>query len=333
MPAVGALAHIGVLRGADQHAGVIALGRRGALVAQSLVQLLHGFHAHHDAGHGRARERVADALHRCERHPEGRRIGRKQPPACIALHHRDGGTGRLGPSVQAGTYRLDAVAGHVLVVAEQVIQVLRGGHHVESRVEREHDDLDLRLVHREQRHLGVVGGKADVANAALGQKLAHVSDEVAGHDGAELVAGIHVVDHADLHMIGTQPREQVVEGGTHQRHIAGAHVLAVLPGAAHVSLDDPLLARRRERLAQRRAHGRVAHPAVDDVYTRRRAPGGHGVHLGLLHLADPLGPEPDDARLQSRAAQLAVFHGAPLSPCLVAAIQSLEANSRSTIIA
>ena len=147
---------------------------------------------------------------------------------------------------------------------------------------------------------------------ASGQKLAHVGDEGAVHDGTELVAGVHVVDHAQLHVVGVQAREQILEGRAHLIQLAGAHVLAVLPGTADVPLDDPLIARRLKRLAEGRAHRRVAHPAVHDVHAGRRAPGGHGVHLGLLHLADPLGPEPDDARAKARTAQLPIFHRAPL---------------------
>ena len=142
------------------------------------------------------------------------------------------------------------------------------------------------------------------------QKLAHVFDEGAVHDGAELVAGVHVVDHAQFDVVGAQARQQVLEGRAHVVQLAGAHVLAVLPGTADVALDDPLIARRLKRLAEGRTHRRVAHPAVHDVHAGRGAPGGHGVHLGLLHLADPLGPEPDNARLQAGLAQLPVFHDA-----------------------
>ena len=253
-----------------------------------------------------------DALHRRERHPEGRRVGEKQAPARVALHHREGHILLLGPGVQASAHGFDAIAGHVLVVAEQIFQILGSRHHVEGRVQREHDDLDLRLVTGEQRHFGIVGGKAYVPDLAGGQKLAHVFDEGAVHDGAELVAGVHVVDHAQFDVIGAQALQQVLEGRAHLVQLAGAHVLAVLPGAADVPLDDPLISRRLKRLAEGRAHRRIAHPAVHDVHAGRGAPGGHGVHLGLLHLADPLGAEPDNARLQARATQFPILHGTPL---------------------
>lgn len=162
----------------------------------------------------------------------------------------------------------------------------------------EHDDLDLRLVTGEQRHFGIVGGKADVPDLARSQKFAHVFDEGAVHDGAELVAGVHVVDHASSTWLGAQRASKSSKAGRTWFSSPGAHVLAVLPGTADVALDDPLIARRLKRLAEGRTHRRVAHPAVHDVHAGRGAPGGHGVHLGLLHLADPLGAEPDNTRLR-----------------------------------
>ena len=141
---------------------------------------------------------------------------------------------------------------------------------------------------------------------ARSQKFAHVFDEGAVYDGAELVAGVHVMDHAQFDVVGAQARQQVLEGRAHVVQLAGAHVLAVLPSAADVPLDDPLISRRLKRLAEGRAHRRIAHPAVHDVHAGRGAPGGHGVHLGLLHLA----AEPDNTRLQARAAQFPILHGA-----------------------
>lgn len=244
--------------------------------------------------------------------PKGDASAESRRPARVALHHREGHILLLGPGVQASAHGFDAIAGHVLVVAEQIFQILGSRHHVEGRVQREHDDLDLRLIAGQKRHFGIVGGKADVPDLARSQKFAHVFDEGAVHDGAELVAGVHVVDHAQFDVIGAQALQQVLEGRAHLVQLAGTHVLAVLPGTADVALDDPLIARRLQGLAEGRTHRRVAHPAVHDVHAGRGAPGGHGVHLGLLHLADPLGAEPDNTRLQARAAQFPILHGTPL---------------------
>ena len=94
---------------------------------------------------------------------------------------------------------------------------------------------------------------------------AHVGDELAGHDGLELLHVVHVVDHAELHVAGSQAREQVLERGAYRVEVARARVLAVLPSGADVPLDDPAVALSRDGGAQVAAHLGFGHPAVKDV--------------------------------------------------------------------
>ena len=126
-------------------------------------------------------------------------------------------------------------------------------------------------------------------------QLAHVADEGAAvHDLPELVHAVHVMDHAEVHVVGMEAREQVLEGGPHVLHLARAHVLAVLPCRAEMPLDHPAVAgtHLREGVAQVRAARGVGHPAVEDVHARRVRPLEH--RAGLLdRLVHPLAAEAD----------------------------------------
>ena len=50
------------------------------------------------------------------------------------------------------------------------------------------------------------------------------------------------MDHAEVHVVGVEALEKVLEGGAHLLEVARAHVLPALPRGAEVPLDDPALA-------------------------------------------------------------------------------------------
>ena len=126
---------------------------------------------------------------------------------------------------------------------------------------------------------------------AGGFERAHEFDELPGHDALVLVDVVDVVDHAQLHVVGAEAREQVLERGTHEIHVSRAHVLAVLPGGADVALDDPAVARAGQRSSEVAAHLGSRHPAVEDVDARLLAALNPGAHLVGRFLFHPFGSE------------------------------------------
>ena len=54
---------------------------------------------------------------------------------------------------------------------------------------------------------------------------------------------IHVVDHANVDIVGLQPFQQILEGRAHVAHVPRPVILLILPGSADMALDVPLLPR------------------------------------------------------------------------------------------
>ena len=317
--AVGALAEVGVFRRSRQHARVVLLrfGRR--FVGHGVVDVRRLVEARQDASRGGAGERVMDALHGRHRRAERRRLGAEQTPAGIPLHHRKAHALAFAQRVQLGAGGIHAFERVVVGEGECVVEAGRGRQEVEGGVHAEHDGFDLAGQRGSLRHLGRVGGQPDVPDDVGGFERAHVFDELPGHDALVLVDVVDVVDHAQLHVVGAEAREQVLERGTHEIHVARAHVLAVLPGGADVALDDPAVARAGQRSSEVAAHLGSRHPAVEDVDARFLAALDHGAHLGGRFLLHPFSSEADLADFEPRPAQFAVAHTNP----------SLDSPSRS----
>ena len=193
---------------------------------------------------------------------------------------------------------------------KQRLDVLGRRQHVERRIHREHDHLDLGIVAGDKRDLGVVGRKADVVDVARRLLRADVVDEGAVHDGLELIDGVDIVDEAELDVAAEALKQKLP-----RRHdlvqVARAHILAVLPGGAEMALDHPVVALLAHGGSQRTAHRGVRHPAVDDVDAGLSG-ATHNLEgaLGVVSL-DPLGAVTDFAHLHAGLAQLAVLHESP----------------------
>ena len=299
---------VGVLRRVGEHARVVFLLVGGALVGHRVVDVRRLVEAGHDAGRGRAGERIVDALHGRHRHAEGRSLGVEQAAAGVALHDGDADVLALAERIQLGARGVHALEGIVVVEREGGLEARRCRQQVEGGVHAEHDHLDLAGEGGALAHFGAVGGQSDVLDGARGFERAHVVDERAGHDALVLVDVVHVVDHAELHVVGAEAREQVFEGGAYEAHVARAHVLPVLPGGADVPLNDPAIARVGEGGAQVAAHVGAGHPAIEDVDALLLAARGHGAHLGGRLLLHPLGAEADLAHHEPGLSQSAVFH-------------------------
>lgn len=311
MPAVGALSEIGVARSAGQHAGVVALLFFRRFVGDGVVDMPFACRPYHDAGNGWPGQGVMNALHGSQGDPERRGFRRKQPPARVALHHRDAHVFSLACGIQLGAGGLHAFEACV-VCAEQGIEVARCGHHVESGVRAEHDRFYLARKRRRAGDFGAVRGQAYVFDRARCVQIAYIGDEGAVHNAVEFVDRVDVVDHAQLYMVGAEAGEQVFECRAHLVHIARADILAVLPGRTDVPLDDPSVAFAGDGGAQIAAHLGFGHPAVEDVHARLREPPRHRSHFLGRFALHPFGAESDFADHEFGFAQASIVHAFPL---------------------
>ena len=218
---------------------------------------------------------------------------------------------RLAQLVERIAHRIDTLA-RLAEVAEQGVDVVARGHHVERRVDREHDGLDLPRFDRGAGDVRVVGRQPDVADHAGLFAAAHVLEELALHAGIEFLQVVDIVQHAQIEVVHAQAAQLVFERGHRLREVATALVLPVDPAGAEVALHDPLVGMAFHGVAQVVADQRVGHPAVEQVHSALAARlGDRARFLGRpLH---PLGPEPDFAHAQTRRAQFTVFHDCHLS--------------------
>ena len=307
--AVGTLAGVGVAGSTGQNAGVVPLLLGGRLIGHRRHHVLRGVIARQDAGHCGAGQGVVDTLHRRQRHAEGRSALGKQPAAGVPLHHGDSNTPLLAELVKLGAVRVDAAQARFVVLRRKVVvHILAGGEQIEGGVDAEQKHLDLPAQGGQDAHLGVVGAQADVADDALCLLLLYIGQELSLHDPVELGLLIHEVDHAQVDVVGAQAGEQVLKGGLHFVHVPGADVLAVLPGGAEVSLDDPALPLPGDGGSDVGAHGGLRHPAVQDVDPLSLAAVDHPFDFLRAVALQPLRSQADLTDHQPRISQRPIFH-------------------------
>ena len=265
MPAVGALAAVGVERRVGQHRRVVLfLGRRG-LVGDGRVDLLLRVVAAQDGTDRRARQRVVDALHRRQTDAERRALLIEQPPAREALHDRDADIVLLTDAVQMCARRVDAFEPRVKALGEHRVDILARREHVEGRVDAEQNHFHEAGLRRLHRDLRVVRAEADVVDDAGLFELHHVGKIVGVQDLLPLLLGVHVVDHAEVDVIGLQARQQILERRAHIDQIARAVILPVLPCRAEMALNVPVGAVIPDAQTDDVPGLRVRHPAVKNV--------------------------------------------------------------------
>ena len=78
-------------------------------------------------------------------------------------------------------------------------------------------------------------------NRACGLQFAHVSHELAVHNPLELLYVVHVVNDAQLYMVGSQTCKQILERRTNLIHIARTNILAALPRRPDMALINPAI--------------------------------------------------------------------------------------------
>ena len=96
-----------------------------------------------------------------------------------------------------------------------------------------------------------------MTNAALGLQSLGKLDDGAVENSIIVIHSVHIVNHADVDVVGLHLLQQVVESGHYLRHFAGTQVLAVLPYGAKMALDDECLAPSFECRADVTSHVRV----------------------------------------------------------------------------
>ena len=143
---------------------------------------------------------------------------------------------------------------------------------------------------------------------ALGLELLHIVAVGSFQAALELVEVVDVMHHAQLNVVGVEAREQVVKGNLALFHVARAHVLAVLPGGANVTLHNPMPRVLGTSVSQTRANLGVAHPAVHDVDAQLGGTQRDGARLIGAHAVEPLPAKADLGHLQIRTAKPSIVH-------------------------
>ena len=114
--------------------------------------------------------------------------------------------------------------------------------------------------------------------------------------------------HLDLHIVRSQPCEQVFERRQRFLRIARAQVLPLFPYRAEVPLYDELLAPARQRCADVAAQLGVRGVKVEEVDAVADGEIEIGAHLFGRLVREPLATQCDGADFQSGAPQYAVLH-------------------------
>ena len=310
MPAVDAVAEIGVLRRASQDGRVVFRLVIGSFVRQAARAFLDVPEPGQHGGDRGASQAIMASLHGGHRRAEWRFLGVEQAPTRERLHDGDAHAVFLAQRVQALALRVHVLKAGLVLVLEQVVDVLGSGQHIVSGVDGEHDHLDVRRNRSPQRNLGVMRGQADMIDAPGGLLSAHELDEGTLHDLLELDDRVHEVDQPQLDM-PAEASEQFLPRRDHRVHVARASILTVLPRGAEMALHDPLVAVRADGVAQNPAHRRIGHPAIHDVDALLRSEIHQTGNLLLVVTRHPLRAEADLADLKPRPAQTPVVHGTP----------------------
>ena len=142
-------------------------------------------------------------------------------------------------------------------------------------------------------------------------KLLHIADVLRVHAGVPVFERIDVVDHPEVDVTPSDPREEVLERRFHELHITSPDILPVLPGRADMPLHKPFVPTRRDGFSDDIAGFRVRHPTVDDVdpAVSRVSDQSDPVFLGMP--LQPFPAETDLADIQFRFAKSSGSHVCP----------------------
>ena len=146
-------------------------------------------------------------------------------------------------------------------------------------------------------------------------KLPDIFNVIRIHAAVPVCLLIHVVDHAQIDVIGIHAPQDVFKSSLCLLHVPRADVLAVLPGGADMPLHDPFFALSFHGLPDDVPGFRVRHPAVNDVDAL--FPGiaqqFHGFRFVVA--LQPFPAETDLTDLQSCLSQCAILHMSSAAVC------------------
>jgi hypothetical protein len=101
------------------------------------------------------------------------------------------------------------------------------------------------------------------------------------------------MDHAQIHVVGVEAGQKILEGLLDGGNVADAEVAAVAPGRAKMALDDPLLPFPFDGVAQVRADVRLGHEAVQHIDALLACGVHYGEDLGIALSLQPLAADGD----------------------------------------
>ena len=153
-----------------------------------------------------------------------------------------------------------------------------------------------------------MGAHADMTDHALFLLLFDVGQKFSLHDAVKFRLLIHEMNHSEIDIIGLKACKQIGKGFLHLIHISGAHILAVLPGGAEVSLDDPFFPSSLQGVSDIGTDIGFGHPAVQNIDSKAFAAVDDRFYLFRIVPFQPLRAEPDLAHLQACFPQFSVPH-------------------------
>ena len=219
------------------------------------------------------------------------------------------------PLASHNQYRASRAVG-----TQQAGQLGALGGQVKDRVDAEHEHLHPAVLHGSAGGGGLVGAQADVLDDTLGLQVLGVLQLSAAQQVLIAGLGVHKVDHADVHIVGVQPGEEVLKEPLAVVQIPGAAVLAVLPGRADVPLENHLLPAAFQGCTQVGAYVGLGHEDVQNIDALLHSLVHYGVDgLGVLTL-QILAAQANLADLKAGASQRTVFHKEPLLSVVVVSI-------------
>ena len=310
--AVGAVASfVGI--GTQANVGIVFLGLGSVKpmeVGLQLIKVVDAEDAGADARFGKA---VGDALLGSVSHTEWRCLGVKQTTAAAkGLHHGDTDIVRSAVVIE---FHADGIDARLQVFHSPLVpRNSTAAQTVESRIEREHNDLDPSTLGGTQRNFGIVAADTYMLDFALFLQLEHIFEEWAAVQLVPLFVAVGDMNHTHLDMVGAQTLKQVLKTLASLLDIAGAGVLPVLKDGADMPLDDHLVATTLKGVANVGTRLGVGVIDVDVVHTAVERHSHKLERCGAVELLKATAADTDFTDHQAGVAQRTVFHKGFLLP-------------------
>ena len=206
-----------------------------------------------------------ETLDRRKRNAERRGFCIKKSSPCIALHNSNTYIFLFADTVKLFSFRINTVQAVRIFFHKVIIKVFAWRQKVKSRIDAEQDHFDLAMKSCHFCHCGVVGAHSDVTDDSGFFQFLDIGNKFAGHDLFKFIRAVNKVDHAQINVIRLHSCKKITESFINLIKLSGTFILAVLPGGADVSLNDPFVPAAFDRISDIGADIWLRHPAVQNI--------------------------------------------------------------------